>query len=79
MLEGLQGALNLLQLGVCGWSPFEQFSVLVDLRDLLLYLGGGMERERGRGERKRHEESGQERKGEREGWRRERPEEAVVT
>lgn len=37
-----------------------------------------MEGERGRGERKRHGESGQERKGEREGWR-ESPEEAVGT
>jgi len=38
-LEGLQGGLNLLQLGVCGLSPFEQFFLLVDLQDLVLYLG----------------------------------------
>ena len=38
MLEGLQGALNSLQLGVCGWSPLEQFFLLVDLQDLVLYL-----------------------------------------
>jgi len=38
-VEGLQGGLNLLQLGVCGRSPLEQFFLLVDLQDLVLYLG----------------------------------------